>query len=219
MGSGPHVSRYGAHDYAAQTYSDIPSSDGRRIQISWMSGGQYPGMPFNQQMTVPRVLTLRTTPEGIRLFMEPVKEIEKLRGKPHSWKDLVLGEAPTALEGTSVDRLAIDCLDIEATFEPGAAKAVGIELRGHKVEYVPAEKRLKALGKDAPLEPVDGRIHLRILVDRTSVEVFANHGRVQMASCCLPAPENKTLAAYSAGGAAKAVELVVWELRSIWRGE
>lgn len=74
--SGPHQTRWGANDYAAQTYSDIPAADGRRIQIAWMNGGKYPGMPFNQQMSIPRVFTLRTTSEGIRLFMEPIKELE-----------------------------------------------------------------------------------------------------------------------------------------------
>jgi sucrose-6-phosphate hydrolase SacC (GH32 family) len=37
----------GANFYAAQTWSDIPESDGRRIQIAWMAGGKYPDMPFN----------------------------------------------------------------------------------------------------------------------------------------------------------------------------
>src|SRR5262249_50736286 len=53
---------YGANYYAVQTYSDIPASDGRRIQIAWMNGGSYPQMPFNQQMSFPCELTLRTTP-------------------------------------------------------------------------------------------------------------------------------------------------------------
>ena len=66
--SGPYHFEYGANYYAAQTYSDIPRSDGRRIQIAWMNGGQYPGMPFNQQMSLPGELTLRSFPEGIRLL-------------------------------------------------------------------------------------------------------------------------------------------------------
>ena len=46
-------------NYAAQTFSDIPAADGRRVQIAWMRDGRYPGMPFNQQMSFPSVLALR----------------------------------------------------------------------------------------------------------------------------------------------------------------
>ncbi|NUQ66322.1 MAG: glycoside hydrolase family 32 protein [Pirellulales bacterium] len=210
--SGPHLSKFGPNDYAAQTYSDIPASDGRRIQIAWMAGGKYPGMPFNQQMSVPRVLTLRTTPEGIRLFFEPVEELKKLRDKHHGWKDLALGQAPKPLEGIAGDRF-----DIEATFDLAKAETVGLEIRGQKIEYSAADKQLRALDKAAPLDAVSGKIRLRILVDRTSIEVFANGGRVQMAGCYLPESDNKGLAAYATGGHAAAVALDVWELRSIWK--
>jgi fructan beta-fructosidase len=208
--SGPHPSKYGANDYAAQTFSDIPAEDGRRIQLSWMSGGNYPGMPFNQQMTVPRVLTLRTTAAGIRLFMEPVKELEQLRGKKHAWKDLALapGDDPLA-------KVPGELFDVLAEIDPGGAKQVTFEFRGAKVEYFPASKRLVALGREATLEPEAGKITLRLLVDRTSVEVFANGGRVQMASCFLP-ERPKGLSLRAAGGTAKVLSLGVWEMRSIW---
>ena len=74
---------FGANFYAAQTWSDIPESDGRRIQIAWMNGSNPPEMPFNQQMSFPCVLTLRTTPEGIRLHREPVAEIENIHDYTH----------------------------------------------------------------------------------------------------------------------------------------
>jgi fructan beta-fructosidase len=209
--SGPNASKYGANDYAAQTYSDIPAEDGRRIQFAWMAGGRYPEMPFNQQMSVPRVLTLRTTPEGIRLFFEPVKEVEKLRTKQHRWEDYRLSDTPQTLECAGGE-----LFDIEATFDLGQAESVGMDIRGHKVEYSVADKQLKALGKTAPLAPVDGQLKLRILVDRTSVEVFANDGRIQIANCFLPEPDNKSLAVYATGGEATAAQLDVWEMRSIW---
>ena len=75
----------GANGYAAQTWSDIPAEDGRRIQISWMRGGLYPAMPFNQQMSFPVELTLRTLPDGIRLCREPVREIELLHTGTRTW--------------------------------------------------------------------------------------------------------------------------------------
>ena len=75
----------GANGYAAQTWSDVPAEDGRRVQISWMRNGRYPAMPFNQQMTFPVELTLRTLPEGIRLCREPVAEIETLHERTRTW--------------------------------------------------------------------------------------------------------------------------------------
>lgn len=79
-----------------------------------------------------------------------------------------------------------------------------------------ADKRLTALGRSAPLEPANGRIRLRILVDRTSQEVFANDGLVSMASCFLPTADGKPLAIYAVGGKAKITSMNVWELKSAW---
>jgi len=210
--SGPHPTRFGANDYAAQTYSDIPAADGRRIQIAWMQGGKYPEMPFNQQMSVPRELSLRTTPAGIRLCFAPIREIERLRGKRHAWKDLALrpdGENPLA-------QLAGELFDIEAEFEPGAAAKVGLLIRGQKIEYTAADKQLTALGRTAPLPPLAGRVKLRILVDRASVEVFADDGLVQMATCFVPPADDRALAAYAQGGDARLPRLEIWELKSTW---
>jgi sucrose-6-phosphate hydrolase SacC (GH32 family) len=207
----PIRSLWGANDYAAQTYSDIPAGDGRRIQIAWMNGGQYPGMPFNQQMGFPRVLTLRTTSEGPRLFMMPVREIETIRGKKHAWSGLAVrpGSAPFApLEG--------DLWDIEAEIDPGAAEEVGLEIRGVPVAYDAKGKAVKALGRSAPLEPAGGRVRLRILVDRTSIEVFAGDGRVVMCSCFLPDPAERSLGAFAKGGEASFAALEIHELKSVW---
>ena len=78
---------YGKNFYAAQTWSDVPESDGRRIQIAWMNGSNPPEMPFNQQMSFPCVLTLRTTDEGIRLYREPVAEIANIHDYTHAWSN------------------------------------------------------------------------------------------------------------------------------------
>ena len=63
--------------YAAQTFSDEPK--GRRVQVGWANGVTFPGAGFNQQMTLPAELTLRSTPDGPRLFAQPVDELKSLR--------------------------------------------------------------------------------------------------------------------------------------------
>jgi sucrose-6-phosphate hydrolase SacC (GH32 family) len=66
------------------------------------------------------------------------------------------------------------------------------------------------------LEPVDGRITLQILVDRTSLEVFGNHGQVSITSYFTPKSGAKDIEAFSRNGFVKIVSMNVFKLRSIW---
>jgi sucrose-6-phosphate hydrolase SacC (GH32 family) len=181
--------------YAVQTYSDIPPEDGRRIQIGWLRGGSYPGMPFNQQMTFPCELTLRSTPGGPRLFRMPVKEIELLRARTHTWSDVPLRGSENPLAA-----LKHDLYDIEAEIAPGSARDVGFHVFGSRVKTM----------------VINGRIKLRMLVDRTSVECFLGDGQESHAVCCLPAAGSPLLELFAKGGEARVVSLVVHELRSAW---
>jgi fructan beta-fructosidase len=205
-------SLWGANDYAAQTYSGIPSLDGRRIQIAWMNGGSYPGMPFNQQMSFPRELRLRTTAKGARLSMIPVREIEGIRHAKRTWKDTILKpDGPAAPLGQG------ELWDIEAELEPRSARAVGLRVRGVEIVYDSGTKTLACLGKTAPLEPADGRIALRVLVDRTSIEIFADGGLVTMCSCLVPDLADRSLGAFARGGEARIAALTLYELKSAWK--
>jgi fructan beta-fructosidase len=208
--TGPLRSLWGGNDYAAQTYGDIPADDGRRIQIAWMNGGRYHDMPFNQQMSFPRELSLRTTPEGVRLCMAPVREIKSLRGKRHSWASLALkpGDSPlAALHG--------ELWDIDVEIEAGTVAEVALTVRGEPIRYDARGRTLHCLGHSAPLAPESGRVRLRVLVDRTSLEIFAGH--VTMCSCFLPDPADHSLALEVRGGKATLPSLTIYELNSAWR--
>jgi sucrose-6-phosphate hydrolase SacC (GH32 family) len=202
---------HGANCYAAQTWSDIPSTDNRRLQIAWMNGGKYPDMPFNQQMSFPCELTLRTTAEGIRLFREPVREIENIHKQRHSWQNQPLTSTSNLLGG-----IEGELFDIRAEIELGDARAVGFTVRGELLQYDGNTQELTCLEKSAPLQPIDGRLQLQILVDRTSIEVFGNDGRLSMCSCFLPDMANRKLKIFSSGGEARIISLEVYELRSAW---
>ncbi|MCC6444640.1 MAG: GH32 C-terminal domain-containing protein [Armatimonadetes bacterium] len=200
---------YGANYYAVQSYSDMPPSDGRRIQIAWMNGGSYPGMPFNQQMSFPCELTLRAAPDGLRLFRWPVKEIRRLYRKTHRWKNIPLNPDEPFLPG-----LSGSLFDIRAEFEAGDAAGFGFRIGGASVLYRVQEKTLSCLSRSAPLEPEKGRIRLRLLVDRASLELFGNGGRVSMTSCFLPGEGGLEMIA--SGGPAKVVSLEISEMHSAW---
>jgi sucrose-6-phosphate hydrolase SacC (GH32 family) len=197
--------------YAAQTWSDIAESDGRRIQIAWMAGGEFPGMPFNQQMSIPCELTLRRFGEGVRLCRVPVREIAKLRDADYSWRDIALKPGKNLLSEISAELLEIQC-----EVELSSTGWFGFRLRGVRLAYDVKEQTLRCKRRKVKLAPADGRIKLHILVDRTSIEVFGNDGRVSMFVCSPLDVDNKSVKIFAYGGEAKIRSLNLWELRSIW---
>jgi fructan beta-fructosidase len=207
--SGKHQLWYG-NFYAAQTFGDM--SDGRRIQIGWGNGIAFPNMPFNQQMTVPCELALGNTEDGPRMFARLVSSIDSLRGKRHEWKNEKLMPGENLLKD-----IKGDLFDIVANIEPGKADSVGISIRGTAVTYDVKEQELSCGQHRAPLKADKGKIALRVLVDRGSIEIFGNDGRVAMSVGVIPPDDNKSLAVFSRGGEAKAVRLQVFELKSAWK--
>ena len=138
-------SHFGANHYAAQTFSDIPAADGRRIQIAWMAGGKYPGHAVQPADVAAGVLTLRTFPEGVRLCTLPVKEIESLhKGEKFACSGtLKPGENPLA-------GISGDLFDIELKIEPGTAKRSALNVRGTPIVTTSRAKQLSCLGNARP---------------------------------------------------------------------
>jgi len=195
--------------YATQTWYNAPQD--RRVQITWMRGGSYPGMPFNQQMTVPVELTLHSTDKGPRMRINPIKELDTLRAKTHGWKDLPLKAGENPLAG-----IKGDLFDVEVEFEPAADTETIFDLRGEKVVYNARDKTLSCGNLRTPLAPEKGLIQLRIMLDRTSIEVFGNNGRVYIPRCIIPKDDNRSVSASCGNGEVKASFLRVHELKSAW---
>ena len=65
-----------------------------------------------------------------------------------------------------------------------------------------------------PLEPINGHVKLRLLVDRISVEVFGNDGQATMSNYFKPPKDNTSLALTAIGGRCKLALAEVHELRS-----
>lgn len=197
--------------YAAQTFSDIPAQDGRRIQIGWFQTPT-PGMPFNQSMSLPLELKLTATPEGTRLSMNPVKELATLRSRTHRF-------GPMTLRGESENPLAdvkAELLELNAEFDPGDARQLVITIRGATVAFDFAKQELSVNGHRAPAPLRNGKQRLVVFCDRNGLEIFASEGLTYVPMPFLPKAENLELGVRAEGGAAKLTALQVHELRSAW---
>jgi fructan beta-fructosidase len=197
--------------YAAQTFDNIPSSDGRRIQIGWGRINQ-PGMPFNQMMLLPTELTLRSTKDGIRLFNSPVQEIELLQGKEYSLEN---GEAEKASGLLNQFRDSAS-LRIKATIKLSHATDAGISLNGQAIfRYDMNFNQINGLFY-SPEDMTSMEISADIIIDKTSVEVFVDGGAFSYAIERKSEPGNIDGFKFF-GNRIEVKSLKVYPMRSIWR--
>jgi sucrose-6-phosphate hydrolase SacC (GH32 family) len=205
---GPVQFHYGNCFYASQTFNNIPQSDGRRVQMAW---GQVamPNMPFNQMILFPVSLTLRTTPEGIRMYAEPVKEIETLHGKSYVFNETTLGKDFKQLEEINSELMHIRS---EFLINDGTC---GFSINGVDLVYNSKTQELNCLNLNAKLNPVNGKIRLEILVDRTSIEIFANDGIVYMPISKILVNSKKSIDIICTGDT-KIYKTEIFELNSAW---
>lgn len=201
---GKHRVHYGSY-YASQIFSNPP--DGRWIQIGWARIAM-PAMPFNQAFSFPHRLTLRKTPDGIRLFAKPIKELAKLHKKTYS-----VGGADLAPDSPRIVAVSGELFEIRAEFDLGQAKAVGLDIGGNRVAYDVAAKKLNG----ADMAPVDGKVCMQVIVDRPMIEICGNDGAVYITSGRGKRGDVSDVKAFADGGKAKLVSMEIHELNSIWK--
>ena len=115
-----------------------------------------------------------------------------------------------------LSKISAELFEIQTEIELGTASELVFNLRGNQLIYNVKDKMLRCKGKKTNVAPVDGRIKLHILVDRTSIEIFPNYGRISM-HLCFPLDTNNTSVNVSArGGQAKIKSLKLYKLKSIW---
>lgn len=201
---------YGKNYYAAQTFNNSP--DGRTVIIGWMRGSDFSkeGMPFNQQMSIPTTMELRTTPNGLHLFRWPVKEIESLYTKTHEFRNLTVTKTDKLLR-----KIKATLIDLSIEFDPAKAGDVELNIRGLKVTYDHSKSQFFYNGSGLVSVLVGGRAYLRVLVDRGSIELFAINGATVASHYALPSPSNKKITISSDRDGIIA-SLVVNVMKSIW---
>lgn len=173
--------------------------------------GCYPYMPFNQQMTFPVQLELRSFAEGMRLCRRPVREIELLHKVTQSWQNLVV--QPGSI---FIPELDPGLYDIRVVVEMGSAVSFGMNIHGIRLEYDAQIGRLTYLGHTIPVQALVERLEMQILVDRSSLELFIQDGKYSASFCFLPHAKDYPLGFFATGANLKLASLTVNSLCSVW---
>ncbi|MBD7967387.1 GH32 C-terminal domain-containing protein [Paenibacillus sp. Sa2BVA9] len=228
---------FGKEFYASMSFSNMP--DHRNVMMAWMTNWDYPfAFPttnWKGELSIPREVSLVTTKDGIRLAQNPIKELGSLRSSLYSVTNKDISPSSQNL----LKGVASGAYEIEAEIEipeNGKVTEFGFNVResGNQktvVAYKPGENKMfvdrSASGvtdfsslfstlHEAPMQPENQRVKIRILVDESSVEVFGNGGKVVFSDVILPDPASRGMSFYTKGDNVKVVSLKVNQLGSVW---
>lgn len=220
---------YGKDCYCALTFNNLPRSHKAPVVIGWMDNWQYAAdlptaPPWRGQMTVPRQMSLRQTPDGLRLVQTPLPALEARRtGKGAMISDSarlneVLARAVYAVRSPG---------EIDMTVDLGEAQSVALQLGKLEIGYDHAKQtiymdRSRAgdvsfspkfpARTEAPLPLTSRILKLRVIIDHNSVEMFADNGRVTMTNLYFPS-ERAARLQFASTGAVRSAGIHIWELK------
>lgn len=222
----------GSDFYAAISYTG--TDDPEPVIQGWMNNWAYaatiPAGAFRGSMTLPRRLTLRERPGGLRLVQDmvtaeapAVHEAEQLRIEG-SWRvpvDLLAARVSLELEFGSATRAGLDVRvgdsDGERTRIVVDRDARTISLDRTSSGEASFHEGFAAVHTAAlPVaDPRDGAargaevVRLDVFVDVSSVEVLAANGEVALTDLVFPSPESRGIEVFAEGGEAVVRSLVV----------
>ncbi len=190
--------------YAAQTFNNTEPGFGgqpRRIQVGWQGGRL-------GQLSTPTELTLRTTPLGLRVCKQPVREISELRTRTVTLDGTEL--APGA--ANPLAGLKGGLYDIELEADLSQADRLVLDIRGVKLTLEASSDGLQLGGMKIP---GTHKLSLRLIVDNTSLDVFFGEHGVYYSPKMIT-PTSKSIGVEAIGGPVSLTTLRAHELKSIW---
>jgi len=206
---------------------------GRRIMWAWILDGREPetrqASGWSGTLSLPRVLWLG---DDKKLRMAPVEELSALRTKSRTYESLEVRDG----EELWLDEVAGNSLELSLEVRPGAAQRVGLKVccspagvmddaEETAVFYDAVERELKvdtsrsSLGEGpksvegGPLDlGPDEVLKLRVFVDRSVVEVFANDRQAVMRRIYPTRADSVSVCLFSVGADVVAERLQAWDM-------
>lgn len=196
---------YGKDHYAAVTFANTGD---RAIAMAWMNAWPYaertPTEQFRSINSIPRELGLFTVGDDVYAFARPSAEVYASRGKSTEYEDCIIGGASSCRIGTT----GIGAYEAEFKLRQGSAGKVVMTLQNCQGENfsvtfdfengeILADRSGSGLMTDVeefvriPAAPLylcsgDDGYDIDVFVDRCSVEVFVDGGRLAMSNLVFP---------------------------------
>lgn len=229
-------------DYGFDWYGGVTFEDGTRqnpdtrYAFAWMNNWDYPHSTptqkegFNGVDSIVRQIKLvKDVNHQYHLTSQPVKALNQLTVSADQFQKIeVTGSKTLHVQG--------DAYQLEADISWTDAENVGLRLREsldktrhidagiyvkENVSYVNRgftnhpDSSGKFLESQAPFEAGKKEVHVTVLVDQTSIEMFVGDGRVTHSSQVFPRLEDQGITLFSEGGAAVFENVTIKHFRPI----
>lgn len=225
---------YGKDHYATVSWSDAP--DKRRTVIGWMSNWQYaaeiPTMQFRSANTLPRDLSLFRYSDG-QYYLASAPSPEMLNLRDHSinkstrfsvGKKVKTFSLPTKNDGICEIVMDLDTrrsskVTMTLTNKQQEKVIMTYDAQNAQLSFDRTQSGLVNFSQDFPSVTVNptysenGKVSLRIFIDRSSIEVFEKEGRFVQTNLVFPTSPYTTLSLQSNGGMARVSNFKVYSLK------
>lgn len=189
---------YGKDFYASLSFSDLPREVEGPIWLAWASNWQYaneePTETWRGAQSLPRRLLLRRTPDGLRLVQQPTGGLASLFDRDGTRHQFLTGRTalPEAADITFVAG-AGDAGEIGLRLSNAIGEEVRIAVSADRRELSIDRRQSRAGAAPAgyaerhagPLRAT-GQVPVRVIIDRSVLEVFANEGETVMTERVYP---------------------------------
>jgi len=225
---------FGKDHYATVSWSDAP--DNRRTVMGWMSNWQYaadvPTKQFRSANTLPRDMKLFTQPDGqIYLASVPSPEVDALRGKlSASVSGKTVGKKgfdvslPAANDGVCEISMTLDGKNsndatITLSNKAGDQVVMMYDPKAHTFSFDRTKSGVVDFSENFPAVTVaptfeqNGKVALRIFIDKSSIEVFGNDGKFAMTNLVFPNEPYSRLSISSPNGKVKVSDLKIYSIK------
>ena len=190
---------------------------------NWLYANEEPTSTWRGAQSIPRVLQLKRLPEGIRLLQAPVGEVDALRTGRETAITASVPLPPSADMRFEIARGTWQEAGLRLSNAAGDETLIGVRASGPEVfvdrrQSVAAAAHKEYAGRHAgPARWLEGKVTIRLLFDRSVIEVFANDGETVITDRVYPrSPLDRV--EWMGGTPPDGARATMWELRSVWGG-